>query len=192
MRRYEGLIFKTAQMHAHAIEEDQEDVRQILRIKVWRGLLAYDQSRSGMSRDRWIFMVLTNQVKDLKKRKRRGELHIEDIARTPSSDYGSARNTVGARDAFDERYLSTDHEQVYGDVEDDDFVMPSTLTQLERRIVTLLYRDYKQTEAARQLGLETREVERAVRSIREKLADWNPGGEVVTIEPARERERQAA
>lgn len=175
MRRYEGLIFKTAQMHAHAIEEDPEDVRQILRIKVWRGLIAYDHTRSGMSRDRFVFMVLTNQVKDLKKRKRRGELHIEDLV----ADRGG--RGFQARDSFDERYLSEDHEQTFGEVEDDDLVIPSTLTQLERRIVALLFRDYKQTEAARQLGLETREVERAVRSIREKLADWKPDSDEAAV-----------
>lgn len=179
MRRYEGLIFKTAQMHAHAIEDDPEDVRQILRIKVWRALVAYDASRSQMSRDRFVFMVLTNQVKDLKKRKRRGELHIEDVAPRGRNQYG----TAGQRDWFDQRYLSEDHEQVYGDVEDDDLVVPSTLTPLERRVVALLFRDYKQTEAARQLGLETREVERAVRSIREKLADWKPDSDEPVPEP---------
>jgi hypothetical protein len=40
--------------------------------------------------------------------------------------------------------------------------------------VLLLYRDYKQSESARHLGLEKHKMERAMRSIRQKLADWRP------------------
>lgn len=187
LRRYEGLVFKTAQIHAPKIEEEPEDIRQILRIKVWHALTRYDPSRSGMSVDRYVFMVLTNQVKDLKKRKRRGELFIDDVAPQVEQEGGSV-----LRDSFDHRYLSDDHEQVYGDIEDDDLVIPSTLSRLERVILALLHGGYRQTEIADRLALGPRDVERSVRALRDKLADWKPDSPPEPVAPTRERERQAA
>jgi hypothetical protein len=40
--------------------------------------------------------------------------------------------------------------------------------------VVLLYRDYKQSEAARRLGIEKPQMEKAMRCIRRALADWSP------------------
>ena len=42
LRHYEGLIFRTARFAAPLVEDDFEDVQQVLRIKCWRALLAYD------------------------------------------------------------------------------------------------------------------------------------------------------
>jgi DNA-directed RNA polymerase specialized sigma subunit len=81
---------------------------------------------------------------------------------------------LSSRHSFDERYLSSSHGQVYGRIEDDDCVMPNTLTEDERHIVVMLYRDFRQTEIARLLGIDKRQMERAMRSIRAKLADWRP------------------
>jgi predicted DNA-binding protein (UPF0251 family) len=52
-------------------------------------------------------------------------------------------------------------------------------------VLCLLYRDYRQSEVARELRIEKREVERAVRAIRTKFADWKPS-------EVGERERIAA
>lgn len=167
LRHYEGLVFKTAQRLDPRVELDFEDIQQVLRIKVWRALLAFDPARKD--RDQYVFMCVRDQAKDLLKRRLRGELHIEDLTRAESENGEQDR-----RDQFDARYLSSSHEATYGAVEDDDVLVPSTLTQLERRVVVLLYRDYKQAEAARLLGLGKREIEKLMRSIRSKMADWAP------------------
>src|SRR4051794_8115324 len=82
---YEGLVFRTAQMYAPFVDDDEEDVRQALRIKVWQALLAYrprsletPDVKGRTPRDKYVFMCVTNQVKDLLKRKKRQEDFIED------------------------------------------------------------------------------------------------------------------
>lgn len=172
LRHYEGLIFTTAQLIlARGVEGmDSEDVQQLLRIKLYRALLAYDPARSRMTRDGYVFMCLRDKRKDLENLKRYGEVFIEDVARPAASD----GERLESHDAFDERYLSSSQEQVYGSVEDEGLHLPSTLTPPERALVQLLYRDYRQTEAGRLLGLDKREVEKLMRSIRLKMADWRP------------------
>jgi hypothetical protein len=174
LAHYEGLIYVAAQtLVGKGVEMELEDVQQILRIKTFRSLERFqadrirrrDESRL-QARDRYVRMVLIDQGKDLLKRKRRGELHIEDlVATSQQSDSGQ----LESRDWFDEKYLSSSHEDVYREVEAEALHLPSTLTPLERRIVLLLFSDYKQMEAGRQLGLDKREVERAMRSIRLKM-----------------------
>lgn len=169
LRHYEGLIFATAQLTAPLVEEDFDDVQQMFRIKAWRAVCAYDPARSRMSRDRYVFMVLKNLQKDIIKKKRRGDVSIEGL---------TARETesgeLDTRDSFDERYLSSTEEAVYREVIEGLPLIPSTLSDLERRVLCLLYSDYKQSEVGRALSLEKRDVERCVRSIRMKMADWRP------------------
>ena len=175
---YDGLVGNTALMLAGHVELPVEDIKQILAIKAWRALCAYDPAKArGMNRDRYVFMCVRDQAKDLAKKRKRRELFIEDL----SSDDGS-NERVQSRDTFDSRYLSSTHDETYGRVEDDDCVMPNTLTVLEQEIVVLLYRDYKQSEAARHLGIEKPAMEKAVRSIRRKLADWKPDPEPVVTQ----------
>lgn len=176
---YEGLVRKTAARYASRIQEDYEDIASILRVKVWRALLAYDPARSSLPVERYVFSCVANQVKDLLKRKRRNEVYIADMVTT----------TVDGdelRDSFEQDHLSVDHDVVYADVEREPPVIPSTLSRLERRVVVALYLDANQRKAAAELGLTRSEMEGAVESIRTKMADWRP-----TTETAVERQLAA-
>jgi RNA polymerase sigma factor (sigma-70 family) len=164
---YEGLCRKTASMYVPFVEEEYEDIVQILRVKVWRALETFDPARSKMPVERYVFMCVKNQCKDLVKKRKRGEKYIEDIAPTTGE--------LPLRDSFDERYLSATHEEIYGLVDEGDPLVPSTLTPTEKQVVCLLYRSYRQTEAARLLGLTRSEMERCIAAIRMKMADWHPG-----------------
>lgn len=186
---FEGLIFRTAielgkphPQHGPAVQMEREDVQQILRIKLYRALLSFSPEKIrkrgetvANARKRFVFMCLTDQSKDLRKRKRLTEDSLEGLA---PADMDGATSGVQSRDRFELRYLSSSHDEVYGTVEDDVLVLPATLSELERRVVAGLMGDYKQAEVARQLGLEKREMEKVMRSIRLKLADWKPGGDV--------------
>lgn len=180
---YERLIFKHAMRVAGIVEMDFDDIQQTYRIKVWKALESFDEVRFGgrpphreghtdcrCRRCRFVFTCLKNMEKDLLKKKRRGELFIEDVAPT-SSEIGSG---LQSRDHFEARYLAAGAEQVYGEVEEDGVLLPSALTTREREIVVLLYRDYTQAEIRRQLGVERSEMDRTVKAIRLKLADWRP------------------
>jgi RNA polymerase sigma factor (sigma-70 family) len=157
---YEGLVHKTASLYVAYVEEEFEDIVSILRIKVWRALQSYDPSRSSMPPERYVFSCVKNQCKDLVKRKRRDELFLADLVEEGAD--------------FEVRYLQADASQVFSAIEEDDLTLPSTLSQREREIVGLLYLDFSQTEAAARLGLRRNEMERAVKVIRQKMADWRP------------------
>jgi RNA polymerase sigma factor (sigma-70 family) len=107
------------------------------------------------------------------------DLNIEQVAADVSS--ASLDTPVSGRDSFEGRYLRTDRDEVYGEIERDEIIVPSTLTAAERAVLALLYADYSQVEAAVRLGMSKREVERAVSAIREKMADWSPGTADATV-----------
>lgn len=155
---YEGLVRKTAAMCAPVVQEDYDDIVSILRIKVWRALEAFDPTRSDMPVERYVFSCLQNQKKDLLKRRRRREVFFEDLT---------------AADSYEPCVSS---EVVYGDVEAELPVIPSTLTRLEVDVVLRLYTDCSQRETAILLGLSRAEMERTVKGIRTKMADWRPSG----------------
>jgi RNA polymerase sigma factor (sigma-70 family) len=170
LRHYEGLIFTTAQrLVASGVLDEAEDIQQLLRVKAWKGLRAFDPSKArGMTVDRYIFMVIRDQAKDIAKRKRVVVLLIEDQA--PAR--GEHRPEDSPRDAFEARYLAESDEEIVRTPP----LVPNTLTGLERRVLVLLYRDYKQVEIARRLACTERDVSGAVRALRAKLADWQPAG----------------
>jgi DNA-directed RNA polymerase specialized sigma24 family protein len=179
LRHYERLVFSSAaRLARQGVEMPVEDIQQVLRIKVWRALTTFDPKRMARvgesrasARDRYVFMAVIDQSKDLFNRVRRGERFIEDLV----ADQGDEGAGGVRRDTFEENHglLSTE-DAVYGHVEDEGAPLPSTLTQLERHLVLLLYRDYKQSEAGRILGLPKYELEKTMRSVREKMADWKP------------------
>lgn len=182
---YERLIFKHAMRVTGIVEMDFDDIQQVYRVKVWKALESFDEVRFGgrplhrpgastcrCRQCRYVFLCLKNMEKDLLKRKRRGDLYIEDIAPTGSIEASGLQS----RDRFESRYLSAGADEVYGSVEDEPVLLPSTLSQRERRIVVLLYRDFSQAEIRRDLGLERSEMDRTVKSIRLKFEDWRPSG----------------
>lgn len=167
VERYEGIIFTHALRIVALVPEDLDELRQIYRIKVWKALLACRVERLRLkvgesveeARDRYVFTCLKNQEKDLLKRRRRPETSLD--AMEPTSRLESCPRV--------------EHETVYGAVEDEAPVLPSTLSGLEVRAVVLLYRGYRQGEAARRLGIDNRKMKRVMRSVRDKMADWRPG-----------------
>lgn len=155
VERYEGLIFTHSLRVLGRVDDDLDDIRQQYRIKVWTALVAYDPERCRTDVDRFVFFCLKNAEKDMLKRRRRPEVSLETA--DPS-----------------ERQGAVDAEVVYAQVEAEQPLLPSTLSGLEVRAVVLLYRGYRQTEAARRLGIDARAMKRTVRSIRDKMADWKP------------------
>lgn len=156
---YEGLVRKTAGMTFPLVEDEYEDIVQILRLKCWRALESYDPARATQTVQGYVFMCVRNQVKDLMKKKRRDELYIED-------------QRGAGDDHFDALYLIDD--QGYEGVEAELPLIPNSLSDLERRVLALLYEGYKQREVALRLAVPRGEVERAVKAIRIKMGDWRP------------------
>jgi RNA polymerase sigma factor (sigma-70 family) len=182
LRYYEGLVCATARRCAAFSEDDAEDIAQLVRVKVWKALRAYDPAQCRTTRDKYVFMCVRDRAKDVVKKKKRGDLHIEDLRHTPNVD--NALN-----EAFDARYLCSSRDDNYAFIEDDDTDILDDLDELERSIVALMMTgDFIHTELADALGVTRAEVERAMKSIRRKLRPApDPGPEnVINLPTANE------
>jgi RNA polymerase sigma factor (sigma-70 family) len=145
---YEGLVRKTAALVSPFVQEEYEDIVAILRIKVWRALVAFDPERATQPVERYVFMCVANQKKDLLKRKRRQEVPLDDT--------------------HDQR---VERDVVYLAVEDATPVLPVTLNVLERNLIARLYLGYTERQTARSLGLSRAEMERALEGVRSKMTE---------------------
>lgn len=183
---YEGLIFRHATRIAEIVEDDLDDIRQFYRVKAWRALESFDGSLSRSPtlscrrpcadgdrcpRCKYVFMCLKNGEKDLLKKKRHNLAFIEDQAPTLSASDGDGQRQSNW---FEARFLSTDHEGVYGGIDEGKPLLPNTLTGLEVEVIVLLYRGYRQSEIAREMVLGKGEIERTMVAIRTKMMDWRP------------------
>lgn len=171
---YEGLVRKTASMYEGIVQEEYEDLCSILRIKCWRALESFDQSKSRVPIQNYVFSCVRNQVKDLLKRKRRNDLYIEDIA--PGIEHG-APGSPANRDRFEMRYMKAEEDEAFAEILAETPLIPSTLNGPEQRVLTCLYLEYSHAEVSEALSLTPREVARAVRAIKDKLADWKPSAQ---------------
>jgi RNA polymerase sigma factor (sigma-70 family) len=179
---YEGVVRQTAGMFFAMVEEEFEDVCQILRMKAWRALVSFDVDKATAGKGllhrqgdhncrcaqcRYVFACIRNQVKDLQKRNRRNWLFIEDVA-----PHNADGNGV-VRDAFEMRYMEMSSDEAFASV-DNEFTLPSTLNGQERKVVAMLYLSFDYSEIASVVGCSHREVSTAVKSIKDKMADWRP------------------
>lgn len=175
LQPYEGLIYSTAARYAPYLDDDMEDIQQLLRIKVWQALVAFDRTRWRLpggeadARKRYVFSCVSNRVKDMLKAQYRrndarggAQLYTEDVA-------------ASSPDRFELLYLRLDVEVAYAAAEDDGLRLPSTLNEFEVRVVHLLLLDLSQAEAARVLGVTRGKVRTAHAAVKIKMADWAPG-----------------
>jgi hypothetical protein len=73
-----------------------------------------------------------------------------------------------------EPYLSVEAEAVYAEIERELPLIPSTLTELERHVLVLLYDDHTPQQIQRQLGLKRAEIREALERIQLKFGDFAP------------------
>lgn len=197
MSHYEGLVRTTASLCVPYVEEDFDDICQFLRFKVWLALKSFEprklrvkvhQRREiNVARDKYVYSCVQNGKKDVLKKKRHGILFIDDIAplSTTDGDVGRSAHTM-TRSSFEQHYMSL--EDAFGHIERELPTIPSTLSGSEKAVLLLLYLDFKPAEIALRRGLERKEITSLVKSIREKMADWNPSPSEV---PAAEAIRQS-
>jgi RNA polymerase sigma factor (sigma-70 family) len=166
---FEGLVLRTAGMYCEILRMDEDDVRQRLRIKVWKALDSYRPARATQSVEKYVFSCVRNEVKDLLKqadraKRNKPECFMED-------QYGSE----AMRERFDAKHLSHDEEAEREAYVERTVELPSTLNFMERQVVALLLLDLNQTEIAARLGWTRTRVRKTHASVMEKMADWDPG-----------------
>lgn len=170
---FEGLVLRTAGMYFEGLRMDEDDVRQFLRIKVWKALESYDRGRATQTVEKYVFTCVTNGMKDLFKqadraKRNKPECFIED-------QYGSD----ATRERFDAKHLSHDEEAVREAHLERTIELPSSLNFWERQVVVLLLHGLNQTEIARELGWTRQRVRKAHVGIQEKMSDSRPGSVAV-------------
>lgn len=171
---FEGLIFSTAARYADLLDDDLDDIRQVLRVKVWKALEHYDPARSALDHKRFIFGCMRNFVKDLLKSQDR-----RNKARGGRQQY--ITDVLDAFPYFEELALAETADEAYFEVEDEDVTLPATLTPLEREVVALLVLDYNQTEISEVLGVPRKRIVSAHAAIREKMEDWRPDSAIAAV-----------
>jgi hypothetical protein len=175
LAQFEGLAYETArQIVAEGVELELDDVRQLIRIKVWQALGVYDgQHERQMPLRRFVFMCVANLRKDMERRPRRHNASI-DQARDHTFKADQLDGASGTwEDWFDRRYLSVDAEQVFAAAEDE-LRLPRSLSAVERQVIALRMQGRALYEIDRELGLSRAERQRTMRSIREQLALSRP------------------
>lgn len=170
-------MLTTARMFATQVGWEEDDMAQMLRLKVWKAVASFDPSR-GLSLERHVFGAITNRIKDfkrdaareVKRRDRYGVmfLHIEDM-RSAYDD----RN-VSRQEAFDARYNFAERDEVYGVIEEGKFVLPAGVTDREASVLVLLMHELSKTEIALRLGIPKPVVYECIDALRQKFADWAP------------------
>lgn len=188
---YEGLISATARRFEEKARHkgvEIDDFTQILRIRVWRAIEAYDGERSSMTLRKFVFGCLTNQVKDVLKARskvealrshRPGEIRLDEL--TPRSGYDSPLERPDGGDSSKNalRFLSTDDEDAQDALDGPD--LPSSLTKDERIVALMLIEDYTYPLIAKQLGCSLVSVRSHISQIRLKMA-----GEPLSSDPSLE------
>lgn len=174
IRHYEVLVRRTAELYVDYLRVEQDDLEQVLRFRVWLALGAFDHLRAiparrvGRSpREVYVFHCIQNQLKDLRKGRMRRDNSRPDWM----------PDVQGIREVYAEDELAPEsiHLAVpFEDRFDDEVLLPATLTGDERRVVALLFLDYKQVEIARLLGASAHDIGARVASVRAKMADWKP------------------
>lgn len=159
---FDGLVFSTAVMYERRLRLEREDLRQVLRFRVWIAIRAYDPEIQRASLESFVFTCVRNQIKDLvKARTRRDQLATEFYLEDALLDGGD----------FEARHLATDIGEFFAE----EVRLPSTLNTEELEVIGLLYVGYrKQAEIADVLGVRRSEVGRLLASVKVKMADWRP------------------
>lgn len=167
IRKYEGLVRKTASMTVDYCELEFDDICQLYRIKAWKAVESFDPSQvknpeakdkfGRTPEDRYVYLCIKNQQKDLCARKRHNPTYIEDMS-----------------ERFEAGFLSVAAGEVFDLVEDEMPGLPFDLSDRELRIIAMLYLDLDNGEIGAQLGIKRKQVATLVRGIQQKMREWAP------------------
>lgn len=171
---YEGLVKSTAGRYHAKVQEEYEDMCQTLRLKVLEALASYDPARAKQPIKGYVFSCVVNRVKDYVKRRRRDDLYMEDVAPSWHGSSEGAREKVGASDKFEAQYFIEEEADAFRDILRQTPLLPGDLTDTEEKVLLGLYLELQQREIAERFDLSPREVAKAVKAIKEKMADWKP------------------
>lgn len=164
-RHYEGLVKGTVKRFGLPPGQEREDVEQVLRMKVLEALDRYDETQ-GVPRRNFVFGCVANRMRDLWRKRVVSESSWEEITGTgDTGPTGALETQLG---------LEVAEEQVYGHVWEEEFVLPSTLTRMERLMAEGLMEGLRPGDIMAEHRMTRKQWMRGLRSLRIKMADWEP------------------
>lgn len=166
LESYEGLVHSTARKYEDPARKrgvELEDFEQILRIKVWWAIEHYSLT-SDLPVRRFVFGCLTNQVKDVLKRKRNQDAHLEDMMGASTTGSEGEIGADSTRNAL--RYLSVSEEDTFADLLDE---LPNTLTEEELHVAEKLIAGWQQYRIAEEMQVSLGRVRAHIAALRLKL-----------------------
>lgn len=168
---FEGLVQTTARMWAAQVRREEHDLAQELRIRVWRAITSYDPSKSRLPLERYVFQAVTNKIKDFKRDAQRERDRCEryGLSFIHLEDWRSETGQLGLDGVH-----FIDHDEVYRAVDEGYFVLPSSVTRREAKVLVLLMMELSRPKVALRLGIGTEGVDQCIASLRVKFADWRP------------------
>lgn len=166
---FEGLVGKTTLIWAERCQMEPDDFRQEMWLRVTKGLLHYDSTRSKMSEENYVFSLMFNRVKDFLRRP-----DVKHPGRTVSLE-------VAGRVSCDGDELSSDHFEAQNcSIEREDVrevlaaFLPPGLSSLEVQVAAMLAMGYQHEEIVAVLGCSYRRVKATARVLRVALGDQRP------------------
>jgi hypothetical protein len=183
--QFEGLVFTTARMFASyvAVLMEEEELRQELRIVVWRSCCKFDAERSGKTGAglrAYVYGNIANRVKSLRRdaaRRARYNVSFEHIEghRVEGDErfYGD----------FELRYLCESPDVVYGKIDEGLLVLPATVTPSEVDVLLLLMFGFSETEMMLKLTLKRGDLRAVVGRLQVKFADWSRSPSSASVRP---------
>jgi hypothetical protein len=180
--RYEGLVVSTSRKFVNLLRIEEEDLKQMLREKVFKILGSYDPVRSKLPEERYVFGCLTNFITDLKQASIRGA-RIEFL----SLEHGA--NRLGGAEGIVRQYIqgevvgeSAGPHGTHCEVLVDDVRLELTESRVdglpvdrtEALVISLLYSKHSYAEIAIRLEITKLEVKSVVAGLRERFEDLRP------------------
>lgn len=149
MLEYEGLVISTTRYWRHKISEEMsdDDIKQELRIKIYKALLTFDPNR-GYPEHKHVFGAVRNMVKDLIKKK----------------------NQLANQTLVSE-LVTRDGRTIFGIVLDEDKTeLLQNLSRMDQEISVMIIQGFTLREVAETIGVELNYVKHRISVIRNEIA----------------------
>lgn len=165
---YEGLVFTTARMFASIVRMEEDDLRQELRIRVWRAVETYDATKTRIPLKNYVYGCVANKIKDFKRNAARRAKYGVEFEYIEDQLGLSDSPTV---DAFVGEHLAVSREEVYGSV-DGLLDLPASVTPREARVLVLMMVGMSSPEIRLRLGVSRGELTGCMEGLRAKFSGW--------------------
>ncbi len=181
LHKYEGLVHATAKYWRDSIplEYDTEDIKQELRLKVWKALCKWDPEHpKALPEEKHVFGAVRNTVTDLQRKGNR--LMVDEVLtdRMPGEDTATLGSTLGRPTGLGHFQipLPKNGEGVTGDQEATEAI--ALLPHTHQRMAMMIVVGYSKSEVMEKLDLTVTSYREHLNSLTTHLKGVREGRQV--------------